>query len=1206
YIVLKCPDANSAVYRCPTTTYQDAVFTDVISDPVEMPTFQCGYFGNIITVNFVNSLLEELPKNLFDTFENLRIANLSGSGIKSINRYSLGRAHNLDQLDLSHNQLRELTGYCFAGAVSLTILKLHSNNISVIHSTAFSAVANLNVLDLSDNKLETLDSTVFASLASLRYIGLDRNAIKVVERGLFSKNTAMEEILVQGNQIHTIEHGAFTSEPSSVLQLISLSNNNLTTLDLDGVNVERFYVTNNSLEHVTISSSMRRLYADNNKIASVALRGTATDMQIETLSLANNSITSLELISQLHSLKALDLSVNHIGPLNLTSFANLVNLEELDLERTFISNLQHGTFAQQAALKWLDISYNNLDQFDFDILTSSTSLQKIFLDGNRLKSVDHEPLKKTFPSLEQIGLSDNNWNCSYLIKLVRYCTEHSIELFKPQSAVQNQTNVKGIYCYDDKNPLANWNATLRQIVQRPHLNSTSEDGAVQAMLQSVLEDVRRFSETHADVANQTTKLDGAVYDLTKNQFTLQKDLNSLRQSLFEMRLALLSNRTNGSAPGVDNDELRRMIETANNLTLDKQELSAKTLDFKLYEQSFKVEKALEMAQESIDKNTVLAKRMEQWIAKIVGSGGGGVGLLGLDRQQHQGDSGNGGHSDGLMIVVLVMMFVMMGLIIFALFKPNRRPFTIERKRYSNRDSSLTTIFSCSGIGNVHNVRTVSFESSSLGEVPKSLFDTYSQLNTANLSRSGVKHINRYSLERTQQLSILDLSRNELSELKGLCFAGASVLSQLNLAYNNISVIEDTAFNTLSSLVLLQLTGNKLRTLVSNVFAPLISLKTIYLNSNELQVVDRDLFSSNTVLEHILLQHNSISVIDDGTFVINVSATLKILALSNNNLTMLNLKGVRVEKLFLYENSLKEISISPWAQHIYADNNKIASVVMTDTSAGMRLHTLSLKNNSITSLDTIGQLHSVVELYLSNNNLGPLNLTSFAKLTALEQLDLERTFISNLQHGTFAQQVALKGLDISYNNLDRFDFDILTSSTSLQKIFLDGNRLKSVDHENLKKTLPSLEQIGLSDNNWNCSYLIKLELSAKTLDFKLYEQSFKVEKALEMAKENGDKLTVLAVRVEQWIAKIVGSGGGGGGLLAQDRAQQQQEPTQPSVGSENGSHSAGLIIVVLVMVCLLMGVNIFFIVKATRRPFSIERKRFTHRDSSLTTIVDNDI
>uniref|UniRef100_A0A182URJ1 Uncharacterized protein n=1 Tax=Anopheles merus TaxID=30066 RepID=A0A182URJ1_ANOME len=292
-------------------------------------------------------------------------------------------------------------------------------------------------------------------------------------------------------------------------------------------------------------------------------------------------------------------------------------------------------------------------------IVSTSALQQIFLDGNRLKSLNYEHLKKTFPALVKIGLSENNWNCTYLIQLVRYCNEHSIELFKSQ-AVQNQTNVKGIYCFDDKNPLANWNNTLHQVqALHPHLNSTTEDSALQTLLQSVLDDVKRFSENHADVANQTNKLDGAVYDLTKNQFIIQKDVNSLRQSLFEIRLALMANRTNGSV-GADNDELRRMIETANNLTLDKQELRAKTLEFKIYEQTFKVDKALELARENSDKIVVLAKRVEQWISNIVSSGGA-AGMLGHDRLPiHQSAAQvevSGGNGNGLIIAIRFLLEV---------------------------------------------------------------------------------------------------------------------------------------------------------------------------------------------------------------------------------------------------------------------------------------------------------------------------------------------------------------------------------------------------------------------------------------------------------------------------------------------------------------------------------------------------------------------
>ncbi|XP_049278729.1 insulin-like growth factor-binding protein complex acid labile subunit isoform X1 [Anopheles funestus] len=685
-------------YRCSNESFNSkAVFSDISINGSIIPQFSCDSGDDIEEISFENCSVEEMPKQLFDTFTDLQSANLDHCFIHYVKRYSLENAISLKFLDLSRNALIELTANCFSGAVNLIELLLSHNNIRAIDNTAFNSLDNLAVLQLTDNKLHSLGSKVFGSLASLQTIYLDFNELQVIERGLFSNNVQLQTIVLRNNHNSVVEEGVFNAETCEApkLHMLYLNENNLTNLNLKGVNVRKLNLANNRLEKIFLSPWMEYVYAAHNRISNI-LMDNSSNINLTTLVLRNNSITSLESLQHLDSLVNLYLSNNRIGPLNLTSLTKFTKLEHLGLERTFISNLQHGTFAQQQSLKWLDLTYNNLDRFDFDILTSSTELQKIYLDGNRLKSLNFEHLKKTFPSLVEIGFSDNNWNCSYLVQLVRYCTDHSIALFKYQVTVHNQTNVKGIYCYDDKNPLANWNTTMQQLeILHPHLHNSSEDSALQTLLQSVLEDVRRFSDRHEEVTNQTTKLDGAVFDLTKNQFNLQKDLNSLRQSLYDIQLSLLSNRTNGSA-GVNNDELRRMIETANNLTLDKQELSAKTLEFKIYEQTFKVDKALELAKENTDKITLLGKRVEQWISNTVGSGG--VSLLAQDRQQQQQlvqqgavHATGGGGDHGLMIAMLVMMCLMVGVIMFGFFKFNRLAINVERNRYANRESLAAMI-----------------------------------------------------------------------------------------------------------------------------------------------------------------------------------------------------------------------------------------------------------------------------------------------------------------------------------------------------------------------------------------------------------------------------------------------------------------------------------------------------------------------------------
>uniref|UniRef100_A0A8W7MK02 Leucine rich immune protein (TM) n=1 Tax=Anopheles arabiensis TaxID=7173 RepID=A0A8W7MK02_ANOAR len=458
-------------YYCDPDYSSQTSFANVILNGSTVPNFSCNYHYNVQYVQFEMSSLEEVPKQLFDTFPNLVLVNFTSSGIKFINRYSLDRARNLQNLDLSSNAIEQLNANCFSGATALLELNLSFNKISSIDRMAFNTLSNLELLRLTGNKLRSLDNKVFEPLKSLHTIYLNSNELQVIEAGLFVENSKLENMLLQNNHISMVEEGAlgiFISTES----IVSLSNNKLRKLNLEKIKVTHLYLTNNTLDTLNLSPWIGTVYAENNIISNVTVSD-VTNMQLKTLS----------------------------------------------------------------------------------------------------------------------------------------------------------------------------------------------------------------------------KLDGAVYDLTKNQFNIQKDVNSLRQSLFEIRLALMANRTNGSV-GADNDELRRMIETANNLTLDKQELSAKTLEFKIYEQTFKVDKALELARENSDKIVVLAKRVEQWISNIVSSGGA-AGMLGHDRlpihpsaAQVEVSSGNG---YGLIIAMLVVMCLMMGMIMFIIAKFHRRSYGVERRRYANRDSSMATI-----------------------------------------------------------------------------------------------------------------------------------------------------------------------------------------------------------------------------------------------------------------------------------------------------------------------------------------------------------------------------------------------------------------------------------------------------------------------------------------------------------------------------------
>lgn len=120
-------------------------------------------------------------------------------------------------------------------------------------------------------------------------------------------------------------------------------------------------------------------------------------------------------------------------------------MENLLLRSTNLSNINFGTFFRQKELKVLDISYNNLNKINFDVfLPYLKNLETLYIDGNNLTEI--EGLTNTlFPQLSALGISNNNFNCTYLAKLLRTLKWEELALSVDPDLVDS-THVNGIAC----------------------------------------------------------------------------------------------------------------------------------------------------------------------------------------------------------------------------------------------------------------------------------------------------------------------------------------------------------------------------------------------------------------------------------------------------------------------------------------------------------------------------------------------------------------------------------------------------------------------------------------------------------------------------------------------------------------------------------------------------------------------------------------
>jgi Leucine-rich repeat (LRR) protein len=397
-------------------------------------------------VEFVSgSQLYDVPREVFSTFQFLKKLQANNVGIEEISKYNFNYATNLLELRLRSNRVKKLPNSVFVNVIQLESLDLCSNEITEIEKNALAGMENLQYLTLSDNKIMRLDESLFRDLKSLTSIRLDSNKLQVVEGSWFVSTESLTEIRIDSNEIATINDDEAFGRLRK-LRLLNLGNNRLQKLNVAETTIEKLWIAQNSLKHLKLNKNLKLLYAPINELKHINFNGNTELIEIK---LRQNHINDISNLSSLTKVEVLDISVNPINMLNVASFARMPDLVRLNLEFTNISSesLTFGTFAHNANLSQLDLSYNQLRHIDFNIFTALAQLTLLNIDGNNLTQIPHEKMRNYFPKLAMIGISDNDWNCTYLAGMIKQLKQINVVVrVIARTRVLNETNVDGIRC----------------------------------------------------------------------------------------------------------------------------------------------------------------------------------------------------------------------------------------------------------------------------------------------------------------------------------------------------------------------------------------------------------------------------------------------------------------------------------------------------------------------------------------------------------------------------------------------------------------------------------------------------------------------------------------------------------------------------------------------------------------------------------------
>ncbi|XP_055606566.1 putative leucine-rich repeat-containing protein DDB_G0290503 isoform X2 [Uranotaenia lowii] len=384
------------------------------------------------------------------------------------------------------------------------------------------------------------------------------------------------------------------------------------------------------------------------------------------------------------------------------------------------------------------------------------------------------------------------------------------------------------------------------------------------------------------------------------------------------------------------------------------------------------------------------------------------------------------------------------------WKPTRRPDHICRARNQEYDCQFENILFRGDhpiyFGQQNGGKKISITKSELNNLPKSFFDAFPEMESANLESLKINYIEPKAFQNAGKLQNLFIRKNRLRQIEGGAFQGAQSLKMIMATENEIESIDPDALNVLPNLQQLYIGRNKLKNL------PILGsngeLLKIGAAANQINLIEDDQFSNNYKIQEIFLKENQISHFD-------------LRQLNNKqNLTKVDVSYNRMTTLFI-PNYIKVLS---------AKNNSITSITHHGQSS---IEKLDLSNNELIEVPQL-TAEELQSLDLSNNRIEMLDFRVFSKMPKLTQLNVKDNKLFELN--SLRAPTSITELNLSNNKLIYAPKDC-KSLENVQQLYLDHNDLV---HFCNFDTLKNVKQVSLSKNNWDCTK-INIEYSVIITD-----------------------------------------------------------------------------------------------------------------------------
>lgn len=413
----------------PTCTIRKMTYNNVTTK------FEPEYLHWITEVQFVDSNLKQVPK-VFPILPSLVQFTAQNCRIESIEKDAFKKAVGVKILDLTVNHIKDLPDDAFAEVPTLEDLRLGFNEIANLADNTFRGASNITDLIMNNNKVEALPVDVFAPLKNLEYINLEYNHIELIDAVTFRHNLKLKTLLLNNNQLLVFASSSLAHIP--VWNLIDVSYNIIGKISLQSVHTLK--ATRSRLTECNITGPVTRLIIPNNDLRTVKI---SNPDSIRELDIRTNQFETLADFGELRNVEVLDASNNSLR--DISTFSRMKSLKELRLANVNLNSKQENLLDLSQQITTLDLSENNLLHLNPEHLRSLKKLEKLYIDKNDFAELPYETLKEDHPSLSELSIAGNLFNCSFLANILKYCEKHDILLKVPANFVE-WSSYAGVNC----------------------------------------------------------------------------------------------------------------------------------------------------------------------------------------------------------------------------------------------------------------------------------------------------------------------------------------------------------------------------------------------------------------------------------------------------------------------------------------------------------------------------------------------------------------------------------------------------------------------------------------------------------------------------------------------------------------------------------------------------------------------------------------